>query len=157
MVVVAADERDGAMKKFAMLLAAVVLVVGIAVGCSSTSPLKARPGTLAPGTAQLTVQGEKAVTTTAVRCSMVGSRIIIEAGGAQEGATVQLSNAGPLAVGFVRIRQPDGFTGDYNQGLEGDASVTLTGSTYDITGSALGYDPSSAEPTKQPFTIRVSC
>ncbi|OBH10636.1 lipoprotein LpqH [Mycobacterium sp. E1747] len=145
------------MKKLVMLTPTLVLVAGIAVGCSSTPPLRARPGTLAPGTAQLSVQGEKVVTTTAVRCSTVGSHTMIEAGGAQEGATVLLSNAGPLAVGFVRIRQPGGFIGDYNQGLEGDASVTVTGSTYDITGSALGYDPSSVEPTKQPFTIRVSC
>lgn len=151
------NERDGAMKKLVMLTLTLVLLAGITVGCSSTPPLKARRGTLAPGTAQLSIQGKRVVTITAVRCSMVGSRIMIEVGGAQEGATVLLSNAGPLAVGFVTIRQPGGFTGDYNQGLEGDASVTLTGSTYDITGSALGYDPSSVEPTKQPFTIRVSC
>lgn len=145
------------MKKLVMLMPMLVLLVGIIVGCSSTPPLKAKPGTLAPGTAQFSVEAQKAVTTTAVRCSTVGSRIMIEAGGADEGATVLVSNAGPLAVGFVRIHQPGGFTGDYNQGLEGEASVTLTGSTYDITGTALGYDPSSVELTKQPFTIKVSC
>ena len=42
-----------------------------------------------------------------------------------------ISNAGKLTVEFVRIRNLDGFSGDYNRGLAGgDATVTLTDNTY---------------------------
>jgi lipoprotein LpqH len=57
----------------------------------------------------------------------------------------------------VTLRNIDGFTGNYNLGLEGEASVTMTGATYDITGVAPGYRSRSVERTAEPFKIRASC
>ncbi|MCV7035916.1 lipoprotein LpqH [Mycobacterium heckeshornense] len=68
-----------------------------------------------------------------------------------------MSNAGPLTVKFVRIRNLSGVTGDYNLGLEGDATIAMNGATYDITGAVLGYSPTAIAPMKQSFRIKVSC
>jgi len=58
----------------------------------------------------------------------------------------------------VTIRNLGGFTGSHHAGLGGQAKVTQTGRTYDITGTADGFQ------TDQPsfrasgtFTIRVAC
>jgi hypothetical protein len=81
----------------------------------------------------------------------------ITAGSEASGVTVMVSNKGKLAAEFVRIRNLNGFTGDYNRHLGGDATVALTESTYHIAGTAFGYGPKSPVPTTQPFTIEVAC
>ena len=68
-----------------------------------------------------------------------------------------VSNAGPLTVKFVRIRNLSGVTGDYTPGLEGDAAIAVSGATYNITGAVFGYSPTAIAPTMQPFRVKVSC
>ncbi len=69
-----------------------------------------------------------------------------------------VSNAGKLTVEFVRIRNLNGFSGDYNRGLADlHATVEMTENTYQITGEARGYGPKSPEPTTVPFTMKLSC
>ncbi|WP_375483524.1 lipoprotein LpqH [uncultured Mycobacterium sp.] len=140
-----------------VVVPALALGIAGAVGCSAESAPKPKPGSLLPGTAQLTIDGKPAHATEAVQCSTVESTTTIETGDDDGGVTLVVSNAGPLIVQFVRIRKLSGFTGDYNLGLEGDARIAMTGSTYDISGAALGYGPTSIEPTTHPFEIRVSC
>lgn len=131
------------------------MVIGAAVGCSS--PAQPKPGGLPPGTARFTIDGKSAGTTGAVHCVAVESLTTIKTGGDSAGATVLVSQKGKLAVEFVRIRNLNGFSGDYNLNLEGSAAVALTDTTYDITGTALGYHPTSIAPTTEPFTIKVAC
>jgi len=51
-----------------------------------------------------------------------------------------------------------GFTGSYNAGLGGDAEVTMTGRTYDITGTADGFDTENPSfRTSGEFSIKVAC
>jgi lipoprotein LpqH len=57
----------------------------------------------------------------------------------------------------VTLRNIDAFTGNYNLGLEDEASVTMTGATYAITGVAPGYRSRSVERTAEPFKISASC
>jgi hypothetical protein len=74
------------------------------------------------------------------------------------GANAMVSNAGKLTAEFVRLHDLDGFTGSYEQQLQGEAHVTMTGPTYHITGAALGFN--KATPTRlkaETFTIKVSC
>jgi hypothetical protein len=68
-----------------------------------------------------------------------------------------VSQKGKLAVEFVRIRNLNGFSGDYNLNLDGSAAVSLTDNTYDITGTVRGFGPTSIAPTTTPFTIKVAC
>lgn len=143
------------MKNEAILIVAAMMLLGV-VGCSSGQALKSGPGTLPPGTARLTVNGSDAEST-AVQCSTVDSVTTISTGGDTSGATVMVSNAEKPTVESVDIRNLNGFTGSYNLGLGGKATVAMTGPTYDITGSARGYEETSIEPMMARFAVEVSC
>ena len=82
---------------------------------------------------------------------------MITTGTDTSGATVMVSNAEKPAVKLVRVRNLGGFSGDYTLGLEGNATIAMTGRTYDISGTALGYGSGSVEQTTEPFTVKVSC
>ena len=58
-----------------------------------------------------------------------------------------LSNANKLKAEFVRFQDLDGFTGSYDRELQGEAAVTMTGPTYHITGTALGYNRRRTDST----------
>jgi ipoprotein LpqH len=138
------------------LVIAAAIVIGAAVGCSS-GEAKPKPGTLPPGTAQLTIDGKNAGNTGVVHCAAVESLMTIKTGDDAAGSTAMVSQKGKLAVEFVRIRNLNGFSGDYNLNLDGSAAVALTENTYDITGTAKGFGPTSIAPTTKPFTIKVAC
>jgi len=149
--------RRVAVKNRVALVAAAALIIGGGAACSSPSAKRA-PGTLPPGTAQLTVDGKELPPTRAVECAPPEEYLTtITAGNDASGVTVMVSNKGKLAAEFVRIRNLNGFTGDYDRHLGGDATVALTESTYHIAGTAFGYGPQSPVPTTQPFTIEVAC
>lgn len=146
------------MRNVLITIAAAAMMIGGGVGCSpGTTAAKLKPGTLPPGTAQLTVNGNHGVTTGAVQCSTIRSLTIITSGNDTSGATVMVSNAEKPVVEFVRVRNLNDFTGDYNLGLAGNATVNMRGPTYHITGTARGYSSTSTEPTTEPFAIMVSC
>lgn len=146
------------MKNSVALIAAAALMIGGGAACSSSPSAKRAPGTLRPGTAQLTIDGKELPTTRAVECAPPEEYLTtITAGNDASGVTVMVSNAGKLAAEFVRIRNLNGFTGDYDRHLGGDATVALTESTYHIAGTAFGYGPKSPVPTTHPFTIEVAC
>ncbi len=140
-------------------IAGAALMIGSCAACASgRAAATLETGTLVPGTAQLTVDGKELPVTKAVNCAPPEQYLsTITTGDDASGATMQVSNAGNLTVEFVRIRNLNGFSGDYNRKLGGDASVVLSDNTYRIVGTALGYGPNSPEPTRQPFIIKVSC
>ena len=128
-------------------------------GCSSGPPdYQPAPGTLVAGTAHVTVNGQDAGTTEAVQCSATGTLTTIATGDQASGVTTMVSNRDGLTAESVAIRNLGGFTGSYNAGLGGSAKVTMTGRTYDITGTADGFD--TANPSFRAsgtFAIKVSC
>ena len=126
------------------------------VGCSSGSA-KPKPGTLPAGTARVTIDGRDAGTTAAVQCADVRWTTTIKTGDDAAGTTAMLSEKGKTTVEFVRIRNLNGFSGDYNLNLDGSAAVAVTDATYDITGTVRGFGPTSIAPTTKPFTIKVAC
>jgi hypothetical protein len=136
--------------------AAAALIIDGTVGCSSNSP-KPKAGVLLPGTSQLTIDGNDVPASGTVNCASVESLTTLKTGDDAAGATVMVSTKGKLIVEFVRIRNLNGFSGDYNRGLEGSATATLRDAVYDITGTARGYSPKSIAPTTLPFTIKMAC
>jgi ipoprotein LpqH len=133
------------------------LIVGGA-GCTSHPATKAAPGTLPAGTAELSVNGSTARITDAVQCESIEWMRTIRTGNQSAGVTVMLSNANKLVAEFVRFHEFEGFTGSYDRNLQGEAAVAMTGPTYRIAGTAVGFD--DATPTKRttaPFELRVSC
>jgi hypothetical protein len=136
--------------------AAATLVVA---GCSSGPPdYKPGPGMLVAGTAQVTVNGQNIGTTEAVDCTPAGSLTTITTGDQTSGVTTLISNKDALTTEAVSINNVGGFTGSYNRGLGGEAKVTMTGRTYDITGTADGFDVANPSfRTAGTFAIKVAC
>jgi hypothetical protein len=129
-------------------------------GCSSgPPPYEPGPGNLVAGTAQATVNGQDAGSTDAVQCTTLGTLTIIKTGDDQSGITALVSNKDQLVARSVAIRDLGGFTGSYNSGLSDDtASVGMTGRTYDITGTADGFDTDNPSfRNSGTFAIKVSC
>jgi ipoprotein LpqH len=139
-----------------LVTAAVALAL---TGCSSDPPeYQPAPGTLVAGTAQVTVNGQDAGTTEAVQCTATGALTTITTGDQTAGVTAMVSNKDQLIAESVAIRDLGGFTGSYNAGFGGTAEVTMTGRTYDISGTADGFDTDSPSFRKSgTFAIKVSC
>jgi hypothetical protein len=141
-----------------VLTVAALAALGVVAGCSSAPPVKPEPGTLVVGTAAVTVNDVDAGSTDAVACTTAGALTTITTGDTDSGVTALVSNKGELTAESVSIRNLGGFTGSYNAGLGGEATVTMTGRTYAITGSAQGFaidKPSfRADGT---FAIKVAC
>ena len=111
-----------------------------------------------PPTAQVTVNGQNLGTTEAVQCTPAGSLTTITTGDQASGISALISNKDELTAAAVGINNVGGFTGSYNAGLGGTAKVTMTGRTYDITGTTDGFD--TANPsfrTSGTFAIKVAC
>jgi lipoprotein LpqH len=138
--------------------AAAMLLIGVTAGCSSNQAAPARPGVLPPGTAVLSIDGKDVGETYSVRCESIDWMTRIHTDLHASGVSAMLSNANKLKAEFVRLEDLDGFTGSYEHALQGEASVTMTGPTFHITGAALGFNKS--EPTRlkaETFSIKVSC
>jgi len=141
------------------LLAGAAATLALA-GCSSGPPeYQPGPGMLVPGTAQVTVNGQDAGTTDAVQCDATGTLTTITTGDEASGITAMVSNKDQLTAESVAIRGLGGFTGSYNAGLgDNSAKVGMTGRTYDISGTADGFDTDSPSFRKSgTFAIKVSC
>ena len=140
------------------LVVAVTVLVIAGVGCSSRAANHRAPGTLPAGTAELSVSGSTAQVAEPVQCESIEWMRTIRTGDEAAGVTVMLSNAEKLVPEFVRFHNFDGFTGSYDRHLQGEAAVAMTGPTYRIAGTAVGYtNAKPTERTTEPFELRVSC
>lgn len=140
------------------IAAAAVLMIGITAGCSSDRAALPTPGVLPPGTAALAVDGKDVGTTYSVRCESIEWMTRIHTALDKSGVTAMLSNANHLKAEFVRFQDLAGFTGSYERELQGEATVTMTGPTYHITGAALGFNNAKrTQLAAETFAITVSC
>ncbi|MCH9708894.1 MAG: lipoprotein LpqH [Actinomycetia bacterium] len=138
------------------LAAAATLTVA---GCSSQpGEYDPPPGAVTAGTAQMTVNGQDAGTTKSVECSTVGPLTTIKTGNQESGVFAMIMAEDAQVVRIVRIQDLSGFTGSYNSGLGGEANVAMIGRTFDISGTAEGFE--TAEPSFRAsgsFQLKVSC
>jgi lipoprotein LpqH len=138
-----------------LIVAAAVVVLA---GCSSPPQTAPQPGTLVIGSAQVTVNDADAGTTDAVQCTTAGALTTITTGDDESGVSALVSNADGLVAKTVTIRNLGGFTGSFEADLQGDAKVTRTGRTYDITGSADGFDTDRPSfRSSGTFAVKVAC
>lgn len=106
----------------------------------------------------MTVNGEDAGTTKSVQCRTIGPMTMIETGSKDAGMFAMIWAEDKQVVRIVRIQDLSGYTGSYNTGLGGEASVTMQDRTFDISGTAEGFetaDPSFRAPGS--FQLKVSC
>jgi lipoprotein LpqH len=138
---------------------AVLLSLGLLAGCSSApGPFSPKGAGLAPGTARVTIGDSDLPQVTSVRCLSTGSLTTITTGDGDSGTSSVVSNAARLDTQSVQIHGLAGFTGSYYADVAGKADVTLSGTTYVISGTADGFSvdrPSFA--ASRPFSIRVAC
>jgi ipoprotein LpqH len=145
------------MKTTLAVVAAGLLALGL-TGCSSPSAPPREPGTLAEGTATVTVNGTDLGTLKSVSCRHDEFFTTIRIGQGDAGTTSVVNNAKDLVVNSVEIQNFGGFTGSYWQDLQGTAKATQTGRTYAITGEASGFaaqKPNQVSTTS--FDIKVGC
>lgn len=106
----------------------------------------------------MTVNGQSAGTTDTVQCSQAGPLTTITTGDDVSGVSILVASEKELVAKEVGIRDLGGFTGSFNAGLGGDATVTMSGRTYVFTGTADGFE--TANPsfrTTGTFEIKVAC
>ncbi|OBK41014.1 hypothetical protein A5658_19875 [Mycobacterium sp. 1245111.1] len=143
------------MEKCVCAVAAAVLILS---GCAPGRAAAPGSGTLPPGTATLTAEGKRIGSTYSVRCESIDWMTQIHVDLHEARVSAMLSRAEKLTAEFVRLHDIDGFTGSYERARQGEASVTMTGPTYQITGAAVGFN--NAQPTRpkaETFTLTVSC
>ena len=140
------------------------MVAGIALaallaGCSSGPQAEPqRQGALPGGTAKLSIDDHETGDQQKVTCLVTGPVTTIDIGDDQSGSTAVVSNAADLRVESVSIRNLSGFTGSYNQNLGDPAKVSMTGATYDLSGTAEGFATDNPSFRKSGnFSIKVSC
>jgi ipoprotein LpqH len=137
---------------------AVAVVVIAGAGCSSHPPIKPAPGTLPAGTAELSIEGKPSRVTYTVQCNTTGWLTTINTGYRGSHVSVMVSNEHKLVAEFVRFHNFDGFTGSYDRHLQGEVAVGMTGPTYRIAGTAVGFAGAEAiYRTTEPFELRISC
>ena len=68
-----------------------------------------------------------------------------------------VDNAHGLTVQSAEITNLGGFTGSYWAELGPTAKVQVTGRTFLITGSAMGFTVDNPIRTTEAFSIRVAC
>ncbi len=149
------------MRMRSLVSIAVLAAVAAASAACSSSPQAAPPppGALSPGTAEVTIDGRDAGTTHAVSCSPAGFLTSITTGDDASGISALVSNEEALTAETVTFRNIGGFTGSYDSGLGGaPATVSMTGRTYDISGTAQGFRTDNASFRAQSrFTVKVAC
>jgi lipoprotein LpqH len=129
------------------------------VGCSSP-PRSVVPhsGELRAGMSEVSIAGQQRITSELVRCSPAGAQTTIVTGKEGEGTISTIDGTAGFAARSVELRNVDGFTGSYWQGLSDPPTVVQKGRTYVIEGSAMGFDAQNPSARiSQQFSIRVAC
>lgn len=143
-----------------VLAASAGLAVLATAGCSSSPPPEYQPppGALVAGTAQVAINGRDTGTTETVECTPAGSLMTMTTGDASSGVSVLVDSQDELTVRDVGIRDLGGFTGSFNDGLGGEAEVTMIDRTYQVTGTADGFDTDNPSfRSKATFEIKIAC
>jgi ipoprotein LpqH len=135
-----------------IVAAAAALAFAVLGGCTP------KPQNEVAGSASVTVNGHDQKFQI-VKCTQVQWYRTIEIGGDVSGAKVVVDQRGaPATAESVRIQNSGGFTGMYSHGDGGDASLSLSGDKYTITGTAHGYQVDKpGEPADATFKITATC
>lgn len=127
--------------------------------CSSTAPPANPPsGALAPGTIDVSVDGQSAGSPRGLACSHISSFTTATAGEGDSTVRAVLDDASGLSTVSVQLTDIGGFTGSYWTKVQGKADASVVGSTFVISGVADGfYTERPSERATGHFTIRFAC
>lgn len=112
--------------------------------------------TAAPGATTVTIDGKPREINGQVVCATMGGNVNIAIGEAATGVAAMVSEDGSK-VTSVGLGNVDGVTLAVGPGA-GDATATVVGKNYKITGNATGIDMANPmSPVTKPFEIDVTC
>jgi len=146
---------------FVVALAVAAIVVAGMTGCSSKKSCSGGAcGSTAQGSAKVTVDGKDQSVTGTITCVTQGSTVSIAVGDAtaKNAVSAQVTTDSPPKVNMVTLGNIGGLNLAVGPGA-GDATATKDGSSYKITGHAVGADMSNpmAGPQTKPFEMDVTC
>jgi ipoprotein LpqH len=130
---------------------ALMLATGVA-GCASPPPA------LGTHVAQVTVNGNDTGRAHPISCSQFGWNWKVETLDKAPGFTAMFQTGDTVTAQLVEIRELAGFTGTYGQGTVGEATASVSGDEFEISGTAVGFmteRPSETVPAT--FVIETDC
>jgi lipoprotein LpqH len=142
-------------------VAGAAIAVAAISGCSGTSSTKtsSTSGSASAGPTAVIVDGQNQNVSGAVSCTAADANTNVAIGDATTGVGAVLSNDSPPAVHSVGLGSVNGVTLGYSDAApsQGNASATKSGSTYKITGTAVGLDTSSQQSVTKSFELDFTC
>jgi ipoprotein LpqH len=141
---------------------AAIVIAGLA-GCSSEKKSETSGATSSAASAQgkstVTIDGKDQSIQGTVVCSTMGDNVNIAIGDATTGIGAVVSSGDSPAVHSVGLGNVNGVTLGFQENAgQGDAKAEKDGSTYKISGNAVGVDMANPlQPVNKPFEIEVSC
>lgn len=142
---------------------AAIVVAGLA-GCSSEKKSETSGETssaaAAEGKSTVTIDGKDQTVQGTVVCSTLGENVNIAIGDATTGVGAVVSSGDSPTVRSVGLGNVNGITLGFQENAgQGEAKVEKDGTTYKISGTAVGSDLNNPTqpPQTKPFEIEVSC
>jgi ipoprotein LpqH len=141
---------------------AAIVIAGLA-GCSSEKKSETSGPTSSAASAQgkstVTIDGKDQAVQGTVVCSTMGDNVNIAIGDATTGIGAVVSTGDNPTVHSVGLGNVNGVTLGFQENAgQGDAKAEKDGSTYKLSGHAVGVDMANPmQPVNKPFEIEVSC
>ena len=141
---------------------AAIVIAGLS-GCSSEEKSETSGETssaaAAEGKSTVTIDGKDQAVQGTVVCSTMGENVNIAIGDATTGIGAVVGTGDSPVVHSVGLGNVNGVTLGFQENAgQGDAKAEKDGSTYKISGNAVGVDMANPlQPVNKPFEIEVSC
>jgi lipoprotein LpqH len=141
---------------------AAIVIAGLS-GCSSDKKSETSGETSsaasAEGKSTVTIDGKDQAVQGTVVCSTMGENVNIAIGDATTGIGAVVGTGDSPVVHSVGLGNVNGVTLGFQENAgQGEAKVEKDGSTYKISGNAVGVDMANPlQPVNKPFEIQVSC
>jgi ipoprotein LpqH len=137
------------------------MVIAALSGCSDKkSETKGHSASTAEeGKTTVTIDGKDQAVEGSITCTTLGDRVNIGIGEATTGVGAVVSTGDNPTVHSVGLGNVNGVSLGFQENAgAGDAKAEKDGSTYTITGNAIGTDMANpAQPVTKPFEIDVTC
>ncbi|GFG53907.1 hypothetical protein CQY20_11475 [Mycolicibacterium agri] len=148
---------------FVVALGGAAIVIAGLSGCSSDKKSETSGETstaaAAEGKSTVTIDGEDQAVQGTVVCNTMGENVNIAIGDATTGIGAVVGTGDEPVVHSVGLGNVNGVTLGFQENAgQGEAKAEKDGSTYKISGTAVGVDMANPmQPVTKPFEIEVSC
>lgn len=148
---------------FVVAVGGTAMVIAGLSGCSSDKKSETSGETSSAAAAQgrttVTIDGKDQTVEGTIVCTTMGDNVNIAIGDATTGIGAVVSAGDDPTVHSVGLGNVNGAPMGFQENAgQGEATAEKDGSTYKISGTAVGADLNNpAQPLTKPFEIEVSC